>query len=62
MCEALLRILIQFLLEGILQNRDNVIHVRAIRLMELSDYALEVQSHDFHQLYIQPRSLREARV
>jgi len=47
-CEALLRILIQFLLEGILQNRDNVIHVRAIRLMELSDYALEVQSHDFH--------------
>ena len=30
--------------------------------MELSDYALEVQSHDFHQLYIQPRSLGEARV
>jgi error-prone DNA polymerase len=36
------------LVEGVLQNRDNVIHVKATRLMELSDRALEVQSHDFH--------------
>lgn len=36
------------LVEGVLQNRDNVIHVKATRLMELSDGALEVQSHDFH--------------
>lgn len=36
------------LVEGTLQNRDNVIHVRATRLKELSSYALELQSHDFH--------------
>jgi error-prone DNA polymerase len=36
------------LIEGILQNRDKVIHVRATRLKELSNYALEMQSHDFH--------------
>ncbi len=36
------------LVEGPLQNQDNVIHVKAIRLTALSDRALEVQSHDFH--------------
>lgn len=36
------------LVEGPLQNRDNVIHVKATRLTALSDCALEVQSHDFH--------------
>jgi error-prone DNA polymerase len=39
----------KFLLaEGILQNQDNVIHVKAVRLMELSDGALDLRSHDFH--------------
>jgi error-prone DNA polymerase len=36
------------LVEGPLQNQDNVIHVRAVRLSALSDCALEVRSHDFH--------------
>jgi error-prone DNA polymerase len=36
------------LVEGQLQNQDNVIHVKATRLIELSDNALEVRSHDFH--------------
>ncbi len=36
------------LVEGPLQNQDNVIHVKATRLMALSDRALEVRSHDFH--------------
>ena len=36
------------LVEGPLQNQDNVIHVKATRLTTLSDRALEVQSHDFH--------------
>ena len=36
------------LVEGILQNQDNVIHVKATRLTPLSDRALEVRSHDFH--------------
>jgi error-prone DNA polymerase len=36
------------LVEGPLQNQDNVIHVKATRLLELSDGALELQSHDFH--------------
>jgi len=36
------------LVEGRLQNRDNVIHVKAKRLISLSDKALEVRSHDFH--------------
>jgi error-prone DNA polymerase len=36
------------LVEGPLQNQDNVIHVKATRLIRLSDRALEVQSHDFH--------------
>jgi error-prone DNA polymerase len=36
------------IVEGALQNQDNVIHVKAVRLTALSDSALEVQSHDFH--------------
>jgi error-prone DNA polymerase len=36
------------LVEGILQNQDNVIHVKASRLEPLSDAALEMTSHDFH--------------
>lgn len=36
------------LVEGPLQNQDNVIHVKAMRLSALSDRALEVRSHDFH--------------
>jgi error-prone DNA polymerase len=36
------------LVEGPLQNQDNVIHVKATRLTALTDRALEVRSHDFH--------------
>jgi error-prone DNA polymerase len=36
------------LVEGPLQNQDNVVHVKAVRLRELSDSALELRSHDFH--------------
>lgn len=36
------------LAEGPLQNQDGVIHVKAMRLYQLSDEALEVHSHDFH--------------
>ena len=36
------------LVEGRLQNQDNVTHVKAIRLKALTDSALRVQSHDFH--------------
>ncbi|MGB6691059.1 MAG: error-prone DNA polymerase [Terracidiphilus sp.] len=36
------------LVEGPLQNQDNVIHVKATRLTALSDNALELRSHDFH--------------
>jgi len=36
------------LVEGPLQNQDNVIHVKATRLSALSDRSLEVRSHDFH--------------
>jgi error-prone DNA polymerase len=36
------------LVEGKLQNQDGVIHVKAARLRELSNVALEVRSHDFH--------------
>ena len=36
------------LVEGLLQNQDNVIHVKATRLAVLADRALEVRSHDFH--------------
>ena len=34
--------------EGLLQNQDGVIHVKATRLLNLSSMALEVRSHDFH--------------
>jgi error-prone DNA polymerase len=34
--------------EGPLQNQDGVVHVKAVRLMALSDHALELRSHDFH--------------
>jgi len=34
--------------EGPLQNQDGVIHVKATRLIELSDHALALRSHDFH--------------
>jgi error-prone DNA polymerase len=36
------------LAEGLLQNQDGVIHVKATRLMILSDLTLGVRSHDFH--------------
>jgi error-prone DNA polymerase len=36
------------LVEGVLQNRDNVVHVKATCLMALSGSALELSSHDFH--------------
>jgi error-prone DNA polymerase len=36
------------LVEGPLQNQDNVIHVKAARLTPLSDNAVEIHSHDFH--------------
>jgi error-prone DNA polymerase len=36
------------LVEGPLQNQDGVIHIKAVRLIPLTDNALEVRSHDFH--------------
>ena len=36
------------IVEGPLQNQDNVIHVKATRLTPLSTCAMEMQSHDFH--------------
>ncbi|HTV06677.1 MAG TPA: error-prone DNA polymerase [Acidobacteriaceae bacterium] len=36
------------LVEGPLQNQDNVIHVKATRLMPLAHAHIDVQSHDFH--------------
>jgi len=36
------------LVEGPLQNQDNVIHVKAMRMTALFDSALELRSHDFH--------------
>jgi error-prone DNA polymerase len=36
------------LAEGPLQNQDGVIHIKAVRLHELSEPMLEVRSHDFH--------------
>ncbi|HSY01395.1 MAG TPA: error-prone DNA polymerase [Acidobacteriaceae bacterium] len=36
------------LVEGPLQNQDNVVHVKAVRLTPLHDRALEIRSHDFH--------------
>ncbi|WP_263418327.1 DNA polymerase III subunit alpha [Terriglobus albidus] len=34
--------------EGLLQNQDGVIHVKATRIRTLNDLSLEVRSHDFH--------------
>jgi len=34
--------------EGVLQNQDGVIHVKARRLKALVDGAMEMRSHDFH--------------
>jgi error-prone DNA polymerase len=36
------------LVEGPLQNQDNVIHIKATRLLPLTDGAMEIGSHDFH--------------
>ncbi len=36
------------LAEGLLQNQDGVIHVKATRVMALPAHALEMRSHDFH--------------
>jgi len=36
------------LMEGLLQNQDGVVHVKAFQLLGLSDRALELASHDFH--------------
>jgi error-prone DNA polymerase len=36
------------LAEGVLQNQDGVIHVKATRLFALVDSAMELRSHDFH--------------
>ena len=36
------------LVEGPLQNQDGVVHVKAARVLALSDNALELRSHDFH--------------
>ena len=36
------------LVEGPLQNQDNVIHVKAVRLPELPGSCLEMGSHDFY--------------
>jgi error-prone DNA polymerase len=35
------------LVEGVLQNQDGVIYVKAMRLAALVDSALEMRSHDF---------------
>jgi error-prone DNA polymerase len=34
--------------EGILQNQDGVIHVKATWLTALVDSPMELRSHDFH--------------
>ena len=34
--------------EGPLQNQEDVIHIKAVRLIALSEEGLEVRSHDFH--------------
>lgn len=36
------------LIEGLLQNQDGVIHVKAVRVLALSHGDLELRSHDFH--------------
>ena len=34
--------------EGILQNHDKVVHIKAVRLLELPGGEPEMYSHDFH--------------
>jgi error-prone DNA polymerase len=34
--------------DGLLQNQEGVIHIKATRLVELSEEGLEVRSHDFY--------------
>jgi error-prone DNA polymerase len=34
--------------EGVLQNQDNVISIKASRVMPISISATETESHDFH--------------
>jgi error-prone DNA polymerase len=34
--------------EGLLQNQEGIIHIKAVRLVALSEEGLEVRSHDFH--------------
>src|SRR6185369_5758746 len=51
------------LAEGPLQNQDGVIHVKASRLLPLSDQTLEIRSHDFHKKkkayhQVQPKRIR----
>jgi error-prone DNA polymerase len=36
------------LVEGVVQNQDSVVHVKAARLSALSHRGLELRSHDFH--------------
>jgi error-prone DNA polymerase len=36
------------MVEGVLQNQDGVIHIKASKLTTLSDGAIEMRSHDFH--------------
>jgi len=36
------------LVEGLLQNQDGVVHIKASRLKALSDFSLNLHSHDFH--------------
>ncbi len=36
------------LVEGVLQNQDGVVHIKAGRLKTLSDGAIAMRSHDFH--------------
>ena len=36
------------LVEGVLQNQDSVVHIKAARLLALSHSGFELQSHDFH--------------
>ncbi len=36
------------MVEGVLQNQDGVIHVKASRLTMLSDAKIAMRSHDFH--------------
>jgi error-prone DNA polymerase len=36
------------LVEGVLQNQDGVVHVKATQLVSLSSEGLELRSHDFH--------------